>query len=263
MAGSRLSGRRGRRDLVAVGALWLVLTIAGEAIVQLFAADGFPVVAAREGRVADDAIVLLLRVVVPVFAFIGVVIVYSAVRFRAREGEDEPGPAQPRDDRRFSWSWLAVTSGLTILVIIVPGITGIRDIFAARDARNPLVVEVAALQWEWRFSYPAQGLTDRSELVLPVGRTVRFVLRSDDVIHGFWIPAFRIKRDVVPGQVTDLYLTPDRTVSTETSPLVRVQCAELCGAGHAEMRSPVRVVSQRAFSAWAAKQGRASPGAEG
>jgi cytochrome c oxidase subunit 2 len=231
----------------------------GETIVQVSAADGFPLVAAREGRVADDAIVLLLRVVVPVFAFIGVVIVYSAFRFRAREGDEQPGSAQPRDDRRFSWSWLAATSGLTILVIIAPGVTGVRDIFAARDAKNPLVVEVTALQWEWRFSYPRQGLTDRTELVLPVDRPVRFVLRSEDVIHGFWVPAFRIKQDVVPGQTTDLYLTPDRMVSTSTSPLARVQCAELCGAGHAEMRSEVRVVSPTAFTAWAIEQKQAAP----
>lgn len=243
---------RGRRDLLAVGLLWLLLTVAGEVLVALFAADALPVVAAEEGEVSDDAILVILRVVVPVFAFIGVVIVYSVLRFRARTGEEGDSPVQRRVDGRFTWGWLGVTSALTLLVIVYPGITGLRQLWGLADASNPLVVEVTARQWEWRFSYPRQGVADQMELVLPVDRPVRFLLSSDDVVHGFWVPAFRIKEDVVPGETRELVLTPNRLIATTTSPLARVQCAELCGAGHAEMRSPVRVVSEKEFADWAA-----------
>lgn len=224
---------------------------------ELYAADAFALQASRQGDVSDDAILVLLRVVVPVFAFIGVVIVYSALRFRARAGEEGDSPVQTRVDGRFAWGWLGATSALTLLVIVYPGITGLRELWKLEDAPNQLVVEVTARQWEWRFTYPGTGRENQEELVLPIDRPVRFVLRSDDVVHGFWVPAFRIKKDVVPGETRELVITPDRLVSTTTSPLARVQCAELCGAGHAQMRSPVRVVSAKAFGEWvaAAKEG--------
>lgn len=247
----------GQRDLVAVGLLWLALTALGEVLVQLLVAGGagFPPVAAREGRVADDAIVFLLRIVVPVFAFVFVVTVYALLRFRAPADDATDGPVQPRGDRRFTWSWVGVTSALTVLVIIYPGVVGLQDILETRDAEDPLVVEATGSQWEWSFTYPEQGLAGLSELVLPVGRPVRFVLRSDDVIHGFWVPAFRIKEDVVPGQTRDFYVTPDREISTTTSPQARVQCAELCGVGHSNMQAPVSVVTPEEFDAWVAEQG--------
>lgn len=253
--------RGGRRDLAVVGLAWLTLSVLGELLVQLYAADSLPVVAAREGRVADDAIVTLLRIVVPVFAFVGVVIVYAALRFRVRGDDTADSDAQTRDDRRFSWSWVGATTGLTVLVIFYPGITGLREIWKAQDAPDPLVVEVTASQWEWSFAYPAQKLAASPELVLPLGRTVRFLLRSPDVIHSFWVPAFRLKQDVVPGETRELYLTPDRLISTSTSPLARVQCAEFCGLGHAEMRAPVRVVGAAAFKAWAQQQASMQPAA--
>lgn len=243
---------RGRKDLLAVGLLWLTLTVAGEASVELFAADAFPVVAAREGEISDDAILVLLQLVVPIFAFIGVVIVYSMVRFRAREGDEGDSPVQRRVDGRFAWSWLGVTSALAVLVIFYPGISGLRELWELRDAPDPLVVEVTSSQWEWRFTYPKQRVADQEELVIPIDRPVRFVLSSKDVIHSFWVPAFRVKEDVVPGEKRELVVTPNRLVSTTTNPLARVQCAELCGAGHAEMRSPVRVVSEEDFAKWVA-----------
>lgn len=226
--------------------------MAGEVLVELYVSDAFPLVAAREGEVSDDAILVILRVVVPVFAFIGVVIVYSMLRFRASAGEEGDSPVQTRVDGRFAWGWFGVTSALTLLVIVYPGITGLRQLWELADASDALVVEVTASQWEWRFSYPGTGRENQEELVLPVDRPVRFVLRSEDVVHGFWVPAFRIKEDVVPGETRELVITPNRLVQTTTSPLARVQCAELCGAGHAEMRSPVRVVSEENFAEWAA-----------
>lgn len=254
--------RGDRRDLAVAGALWLGLTALGELLVELFVADGFPALASREGEVADDAILLLTRLVVPVFTFVIVVVAYSMLRFRAREGEDGDSAVQVRDDGRFSWTWLAATSAITVLVIVTPGITGLASISETRDEPNPLVVEVTASQWEWSFDYPDLGVSGQQELVLPVGRPVRFRLASEDVIHSFWVPAFRIKEDVVPGETRDLYLTPDRTISTTTSPLARVQCAELCGVGHAGMQSPVRVVEPEAFAAWVRRSRPADVGAE-
>lgn len=219
------------------------------------AARGLPVVAAEQGQTVDDALVILLRLAIPVFTFVVVAIVYSAVRFRVPPGDALDSTVQSRGDRRFSWGWVAVTSALTVLLIVYPGITGLRSLQQAESAPNRLTVNVTASQWKWRFAYPAQRLGNQQELVLPVGRPVRFVLRSPDVIHSFWVPAFRIKQDVVPGEVRELSLTPNRLIATSVSPLARVQCAELCGVGHANMQARVRVVSPAAFDAWVRAQG--------
>ncbi len=84
------------------------------------------------------------------------------------------------------------------------------------------------------------------ELVLPVNRTIRLRMNSDDVLHSFWVPEFRVKQDLVPGMETTLRITP-----TEVGEY-RVRCAEICGFGHAEMLAPVRVVSQAEFEEWTA-----------
>lgn len=253
--------REGRRHLLLAGAIWVAASALGEALVELAASRSLPLVASEEGRIVDDAVLILLRVVVPVFTFVVVVVVYSMLRFRAARDDTAPSGVQRRDDARFSWSWFGVTGALTVLVIVYPGVTGLRLIWRNDNPRTALEVDVTASQWQWRFDYPRQGLKGRPELVLPVGRTVRFVLRSPDVIHSFWVPAFRIKEDVIPGETRELYVTPDRLISTATSPLARVQCAELCGIGHADMRAVVRVLTPAAFAAWARAQRQAAAGA--
>src|SRR3546814_383690 len=79
---------------------------------------------------------------------------------------------------------------------------------------------------------------------------LRFALRSKDVIHSFWVPSWGLKRAVVPGQVQTLVVTPTRMVETVANSMARVQCSQICGAGHAEMQAVARVVSQADFTAW-------------
>ena len=83
---------------------------------------------------------------------------------------------------------------------------------------------------------------------------VRFEITSRDVLHSFWIPAFRAKIDAVPGLTTTTYATPDRIGSFDEDINYRLQCVELCGVGHGEMTIPVRVVEQSQFDDWIAQQ---------
>ncbi|MCL6650066.1 MAG: hypothetical protein K6U89_17260 [Chloroflexi bacterium] len=122
----------------------------------------------------------------------------------------------------------------------------------AQLARTPEVVRVEGARWLWKISYPQYGVTSR-ELVLPVGRRVRFDVTATDVLHSFWIPAFRMKIDAVPGMTTRVFITPTATGSFEDNFHFRLQCAELCGLGHNLMRSPVRVVDPAEFEAWVAR----------
>lgn len=241
----------------------LVLTVPGE-VLAWWAVQNFPVLAAEQGRIVDEAIALILYLSVPVFVLVTLVLLFSTTLFRSRgtgdgqrEGLEREGDAtlQVRTDRRTVLTWLAVSSGLAVLVTVQPGISGLRKIAATqKDTPDTLPVDVVARQWGWFFSYPDQQVLFADELVLPVGRRVRFGLESLDVIHSFWVPAFRIKQDIVPGRRRSLWLTPDRVISTSDDPRVRVQCAELCGVGHAEMASTLRIVSEEDFLAWAAEQ---------
>ena len=238
------------RDHVVAGILWVTLTAVGLWVAQRWI-DGLPVAASVEGQVIDHSFALLLRLLVPVFTFVVSLLLYTTVRNRSREETAEDVAHAPRDNTAFSWGWFAATAALNVLFVVNPGLTGLNQM-RAKLAETPeeLVVQVQARQWSWSFTYPQYGVTVRDRLVLPVGRRVRFEITSEDVVHSFWVPAFRLKMDAVPGQVTTLHVTPDRVISTRDDPTVRVQCAELCGAGHLAMRAAVQVVDADAFQRW-------------
>lgn len=128
------------------------------------------------------------------------------------------------------------------------------DTVSAQE-RPSLTVDVVASKWEWTFSYPAYGITARSgavgdqPLVVPTGEAVRFKLSSLDVIHSFWIPDVRFKRQAIPGQAQDI------TLAFGSAGVYQGQCAEFCGLRHPEMIFRVHAVSPRAFAAWAARGG--------
>lgn len=245
----------GRNHLLTASVIWVILTIAGLIAVGAWVPDSFPFLASEEGAVADGAIVFLSYLVIPVFTFVLVAVVYAMIRFRVRPDDTTDSASQLRTHRGYTVTWLGATTALAVLVTIHPGVTGLLEIWETRDEPDPLVVEVTAQQWEWSFTYPDQGIENQPELVLPVDQPVRFMITSEDVIHSFWIPAFRLKHDAVPGSTIELSLTPDRVGSTGTSEMMRVQCAELCGIGHADMAAPVRVVPAAEFEQWVTEVG--------
>jgi cytochrome c oxidase subunit 2 len=241
--------------LAATVALWLVLTGLGELLV--WRAPLLPTAAAHEARVSDDAFRLLVRLAVPVFAFVVSTLVVALLRFRSRgapEGDGPPSWGSPR----VVGAWLGVTGLLAMGIMVNPGLVGLAELMGHRGDPD-VVVRVEGSMWAWKASYPGSGIEAAPEIVLPVGRLVRFEVTSTDVIHSFWIPAFRMKIDAVPGRVTDVYVTPTRVGEFELDPAFRVQCAELCGFGHAGMRMPVRVVPEEEFRTWLAAGGGKAP----
>lgn len=111
------------------------------------------------------------------------------------------------------------------------------------DNDPPLVVEVNGLQYAWIFTYPETGIVS-GDLHVPVDRRVQLNMKATDVIHAFWLPEFRIKQDVMPGQVSQLSFVPSRE---GTYPVI---CAELCGSYHGGMKTTMTVESSEAYDAW-------------
>jgi cytochrome c oxidase subunit 2 len=225
------------------------LTAVGEVLAVTW--DYFPLAAAREAEIVDDAFYVLVVMSVPVIAFVLAVMLYSILRFRQRGEQLEDGPPI-HSNRAVVIGWFTVTSLLTVVLMIFPGTLGLLDLRDHTDAEEQLVVQVQSSRWIWIMTYPEQGVTT-TELVLPIGREVRFEVTATDVLHSFWVPAFRMKIDAVPGQKTFVYATPDRTGTFDDDPGYRLQCAELCGLGHSDMRASVRVVEPEEFEAWVAE----------
>ncbi len=230
----------------------LGLTVLGESVALGF--DPSPPAAAAEAGVVDGAFRTLTFLAIPVFAFVLSFLTYSALRFRRRPGEQADGPPV-RGSRPVAVTWLGVTTALT-LVLIGVGTVGLEELRHTARLSPDLVVRVEGMRWGWQVAYPEAGVSTNRELVLPVGRRIRVEVTSRDVVHSFWIPAFRAKIDAVPGMVTSVAFTPNRTGGYDQNPDLRVQCAELCGTGHSLMVIPVRIVTEEEFRQWLANQSR-------
>jgi cytochrome c oxidase subunit 2 len=134
----------------------------------------------------------------------------------------------------------------------VTAIAIVSAIVLAKDdaaGANPLRVNVYAQQFFWSFDYPGYGNKTSPVLRLPVDRSVVLTMHAKDVLHSFWVPEFRQKQDLVPGLNPTLHITPNKV---GTYSLI---CTELCGLGHALMRSRVVVMQPAAFEQWAKKRG--------
>ncbi|HWO73587.1 MAG TPA: cytochrome c oxidase subunit II [Dehalococcoidia bacterium] len=227
-------------------AIWAVLTAAGLAVV--LTVDFYPKVGSDRGAHIADAFRFLTALAVPVGAMVLAVLAYSF--FRRGSGEEPPEAGMAFDGRGpFPKLWLGATAGLTALMIVYPGLWTLDEV--VHKHKDPdLVVDVQAMQWTWLINYPDLGIENQTELVLPVDRKITFNITSRDVLHSFWVPAFLMKIDAVPGLTTTLSLVAEDTGDYSEDSVYRLQCAELCGISHARMRVPVRVVSQSEFDTW-------------
>src|SRR5262245_16845795 len=186
--------------------------------------------------------------IIGLIVFVG--LAYILVRFRARP--DAPLPAQVRGHTLLELGW-TIGPALVLLLIAIPTI---QVIFRTQTMAAPpgaLQVTVRGWQWWWEFRYPDLGVVTANELHLPVGRTVVLHLEGPDVIHSFWVPHLGGKRDVVPGRHNRLVLTPEATGEHWG------QCAEFCGASHANMGMRALVQPAAEFDAWMAGQKAAPP----
>ena len=173
------------------------------------------------------------------FALIVVPMVYSLVVFRRRKG-DTTDAEHMEGNTTLEIAWTIVP----LFIVMAFAYLGAVNLAETRRVDpDAMVVKVTGIQWSWTFEYPpVNGMAVASdELHVPVGKQVLLQMTSNDVIHSFWVPEFRVKQDLVPGRITELRITPTLEGN------YKVRCAELCGTSHAYMEKPVVISSQDDF----------------
>ena len=201
-----------------------------------------PAAASAQAQPIDQLFYLELKVIAFLFSLIVVLMVYSIFIFRRKRG-DAADAAHIEGSTKLEIVWTVAPLATVMLFAYLGG-----NALAATmtPEPKPLRVEVIGKQWTWSFIYPDYGVIS-DKLYLPEDKQSILLLSSEDVIHSFWVPEFRVKQDALPGGedfVRDLRLTP-----TEQGEYT-LRCAELCGLRHTYMESPVIVLSQADFDSW-------------
>ena len=233
-----------RRHFVIVGILVFVVSIL--IYIGLDSAGLMPVEASTQAADIDWMWNLEVVAMSFLFALIVVPLAYSLVVFRRRKG-DTTDAEHMEGNTQLEIAWTIVP----LFIVVAYAYLGAINLAATQRADpEAMVVKVTGLQWSWTFEYePVNGLAVISdELHVPVGKQVLLRMTSNDVIHSFWVPEFRVKQDLVPGRITELRITPTLEGN------YKVRCAELCGTSHYSMEKPVVVTSQEEFDAWMTDQ---------
>ena len=250
--GEEKSGRKHLVPLLAIGA---IATACGIGLGLLI--DWFPTAASEEAGPIDTLWDVLLIVSVPIFVLTQTFVLYSVWRLRMRPGEELKDGPPIHGNTRLEVIWTAIPA-IILVALCSYAYVVLRDIETAEASE--MKVRVVGEQFTWTFYYPGEGGKEiaSNQLYLPRDKQVHFDVQSKDVLHDFWVPAFRQKIDAVPGITTRYRVKPTRS---GTFPVV---CAELCGLGHSVMRQSAHVVSQGDFDKWLSdKQQQAAGGGGG
>jgi cytochrome c oxidase subunit 2 len=228
----------------------LVFGIIGCAIlipIVLLVVPWFPARASRQAANIHTLYDVLLIASVPVFVLVETVVLFSVFKFRLRPGDSRVDGPPIHGNTRLEVVWTVLPACLLISLCSY-SYTVLRSNEATK--KDEMTVNVTARQFAFEFSYPSAGgkTVVSDSLYLPNNRPVVFKLRSLDVVHSFFVPDFSEKLDAVPGITTTLRVTPTKLGDYP------VECTELCGPGHAFMRSTVHVVSPARFQSWLAAQ---------
>jgi len=188
------------------------------------------------GRVVDNVFLYILVICVFLLGLITFLMVYFVIRYRR---EKHPQSADIEGSTWLEITWTVIPT-LIVLTMFYYGLTSFQ--FLKKAPAGAIVIKVIARQWSWLFQYE-NGIQD-GELRVPVGKAVKLLLTSQDVIHGFYAPAFRIKQDAVPGMETQLWFQPTETGTFD------VMCSQYCGLEHSHMLTKIVVLPEEEFTKW-------------
>lgn len=171
------------------------------------------------------------------------VILYFSVKYRRRSGNEAPPPTE--DHLLLEITWTVIPAGICVVMFLWGALLFIRD---ALPPAASMEIFVVGKQWMWKIQYP-NGRRDINELHVPVGVPVKLTMTSEDVIHDFAIPAFRIKKDVVPGHYSTLWFKATKTGQ------YHLYCDQYCGTSHSAMVGWVTVMELAQYVQWLEERG--------
>ena len=252
-------------------AIVLIILALGSVLFHFLSPWYFTPIASNWGAI-DTTISITFVVTGIVFVAVSGFMAWAVIRFRHRaEGRATYQP----ENKKLEWWLLVVTAG-GVAAMLAPGLIVWADV--VKVPQEAMVAEAVARQWNWSYRLPGKDgklgtvnarlvsetnpfgmnpadpsgqddvLLESPELQLPLGRPVKLLLRSQDVLHNFSVAQIRVKMDLVPGLVSYVWFTPTRTGTFD------ILCEELCGTGHFAMRGKVTVVEPAAFQAWVDRQ---------
>ena len=257
---------------MAVAILLLILVI-GSVLLSFFSPWKFTEIASNWGTI-DGTVILTFWICGVVFTLVGLFMVYTTWKFRYRK--DARADYEP-ENPRLEW-WLTIVTTIGVVAMLAPGLIVWNNFVNPPDDVQEF--EVLSKQWRWSFRFPGEDgkfgtvhvdnvrsdnpfgmneedpngdddvLVDGSTVHLAIDQPYKVLLRSNDVLHDFWVPEFRAKMDSVPGMVTYFWFTPTRIQERP----YEVLCAELCGQNHFQMRGWVKVDTREDFESWMATQ---------
>jgi cytochrome c oxidase subunit 2 len=250
----RRERKRTVQQMVVVG---IIATAIGIAIGLTI--HWFPPADSTQADKIDTLWDVLIIATVPVFVLVTVIVCFAVIEFRMRPGEENLDGPPIHGNTRLEVIWTAIPA-ILIVGLVTYAYVVMRDIEQAPAAGNERVVAVTGQQFAWSFAYNEGGKKfTTAQLYLPAGKSVKFDVKSKDVIHDFWVPDFRMKIDAVPGITTHYRVTPKNPAAIGDHAIV---CAELCGLGHAFMRQTAHILAPAEFDKWVQKM-TARPAAGG
>jgi cytochrome c oxidase subunit 2 len=243
-----LGGSRGRRTVMQMAIVGLVASILGIALG--LAIDWFPAQGSEQAKKIDTLWDVLIICSVPVFVLVTTVVLFAARDFRMRPGQENLDGPPIHGNTKLEVIWTALPATMLVALCSYAYIV-LHDIEKAPAAGVERNIAVTGQQFTWTFTYNEGGKKFTSaQLYVPQDESVRFNVQTKDVLHDFWVPAWRMKIDAVPGITTRYRIKP---IKGGTFPVV---CAELCGLGHAFMRQTAHVLPKAQFAAWVQKMSR-------
>jgi cytochrome c oxidase subunit II len=229
------------RSRHTIPVLVLAILIGGATVAVALLIEWNPTQAAVQAERVDRLIWFVIWAAIAIFTLVATILVYAAIRFRAKPGDESDGPPI-HGNTTLEVVWTLVPVALLAVVAIWAYLVLSNNEAVAADR---LVVDLTAEQFAWEFTYPDAQVAS-GDLRVPAGRQVELRMRSKDVIHSFWVREFRVKQDVVPGITTRILFDPNRPGTYQ------VVCAELCGVGHGVMRARVIVMEPDEYESWLA-----------
>lgn len=192
-------------------------------------------------RGVDLAFWYILGISVLLLVGITAVMIYFVIRYRRSK---HPDPVDIRDNLNLEvvWTVLPTLIALTMFWVGWQSYIGLRDV-----PEDALEIDVAGQMYSWVFMYPNDKETE-NEVVVPLGKAIKFNIESWDVLHSFSVPSFRIKVDAVPGMSTYVWFMADKVGEYD------IFCTEYCGVAHADMLAKLRIIPEQEYLVWLEKE---------